>query len=282
VIFQEFTHVVPDGEHLRTFRAIWSKFLPHNDESGDTSHSTCTADKAVGKTYGSSKGANLVVVQARDLSMHEFTRALQLVAFDIRLRNSRVKKSVVTCSILWDNPTQPDTENIKQLNELKKAIKDLFNLDVPVFFPAGNFAEDPARANVDTLPALWAESNFPLVVVGSTSKNGRKSAFSQGGPKVTVYAMGEDNACVNKESFYPDIKIGGTSVACPQVAGLIANLLSYDIVPFDTRDGKIARSVWGYLQTNAASWPRDPNAPSVRMIWNGVTEQDNPPFVPAS
>lgn len=68
-------------------------------------------------------------------------------------------------------------------------------------------------------------------------------------------------------------------LAAPLVAGEIANLLSYDTVPFDTSDGKLVRSVRDYLVNSpAAGWPRKPT--DVRVLWNGVTEADNPKEAP--
>ena len=55
------------------------------------------------------------------------------------------------------------------------------------------------------------------------------------------------------------------------------NLLSSDTVPFDTSDGKLVKNLWDYLQTDAASWARTSD---IRVIWNGVTERDNPSVVP--
>jgi hypothetical protein len=75
----------------------------------------------------------------------------------------------------------------------------------------------------------------------------------------------------------PATNKGGTSFATTIVAGEAADLLSYEIVPFDTSDGNLVKNLRDYLQTNAASWARTPN---IRVIWNGVTEKDNPTVVP--
>jgi hypothetical protein len=42
-------------------------------------------------------------------------------------------------------------------------------------------------------------------------------------------------------------------------------------------DGNLAKNLRDYPQTDAASWARTPNT---RVIWNGVTEKDNPSVVP--
>lgn len=58
------------------------------------------------------------------------------------------------------------------------------------------------------------------------------------------------------------------------VAGEIANLLAYDNVPIDTSDGKLVENMRDYLETSeAAGWTR---SGGLRVLWNGVTEADNP------
>ena len=61
-------------------------------------------------------------------------------------------------------------------------------------------------------------------------------------------------------------------LATPLVAGVLANFLSYDPVPFNTDDGKVAANAKKYLQ-EVASWERQKG---VKVIWNGVTEKENP------
>jgi len=57
------------------------------------------------------------------------------------------------------------------------------------------------------------------------------------------------------------------------VAGEVANLLSYDTVPFDTSDGNLVKNLKGYLQSDQASWDR---VDGIRVLWNGVTQENNP------
>lgn len=62
-----------------------------------------------------------------------------------------------------------------------------------------------------------------------------------------------------------------TYSATPLVAGEIANLLSYETVPFDTSDGNLVRNLKAYLQSDKGGWER---VPGIRVIWNGVTEEN--------
>lgn len=275
---KEFPNVVPDDEHLQTDIVKEYGIFPWEDIQPD-SHGTCTADKAVGKNYGVAKQAKLVIVQIIDVNVEELIIAMRLIIQDITGRPERKKKSVVSMSLYLDPGADGNAEHL-----FYEFIKKLLDMDVPMVVCSGNFAQNPQRLDVDTYPALFAEPKYPLIVVGSTDHGGARSSFSQGGPCVTLHAGGNKITCMLKRGDDPATDRWGTSFAAPIVAGEVANLLSYDTVPFDTSDGNLAKSVRDYLQTDAASWARTPD---IRMIWNGVTEKDNPkidasgPAVPA-
>ena len=80
------------------------------------------------------------------------------------------------------------------------------------------------RSYIDELPALWA-GELPIITVGSVDRDGRESPFSQGGPLLSLSAMGTD-ATVD-ELFFTSQK-SGTSYAAPTVAGLVATLMASD------------------------------------------------------
>jgi len=61
--------------------------------------------------------------------------------------------------------------------------------------------------------------------------------------------------------------------AAPFVAGVLANFLTYNPVPFNTDDHKVAAKAKNFLQ-DTANWQRKQD---VKVIWNLVTKADNPP-----
>ncbi|KAK9420104.1 putative Peptidase S8/S53 domain-containing protein [Seiridium unicorne] len=264
----EFPNVVPDNDHIRTKLARLTVSDPSVDAS-EGSHSTCTAIKAVGATYGSSKKAKLVVVKMAANLLSELLDAINEVANDIYHKPDRKKKSVVTISLSSGIPAGTLNER-----KLKGYLKDLFDFDVPVVVASGNDAEEEGRSDVDEIPAIWAEDEFPLIVVGSVNAAGARSTFSQGGTHLTVHAPGEDTTCLYKAGN--TLKTGsGTSFATPLTAGQIANLLSYDDPPFDMSDGKVVANVRNYVASDQFGWVRD----KVLAVWNGVDEAHNPPVV---
>ena len=102
---------------------------------------------------------------------------------------------------------------------LHDLIEELMNMDVPVIAGAGNYARQAARTNVDTVPAYWAGSDYPLIVVGSTQHGGARSDFSQTGLKVTLHAPGDLVTCMLSSGTSPATTKSGTSYATSTVAG---------------------------------------------------------------
>jgi len=138
--------------------------------------------------------------------------------------------------------------------------------------------------NLSIVPALFEGPDFPIVVAGATTFGGQLTAFSQDGPHVFLYAPGERITCLggNSKTLLTDKE--GTSFATTITSGEVANLLSYDKVPFDTSNGNLVKNLRDYLKTDAGSWPRytkaddpkNPNAKDYRLVWNGVTKEHNP------
>ncbi|KAG9237195.1 peptidase S8/S53 domain-containing protein [Amylocarpus encephaloides] len=262
----EFPNVVPDGEHLQTLASKASGSYPWDD--GDpTSHPTCTADKAVGKNYGTTKHAKLIVVKLHSMDISELLEGFYLIYEDLLANPARRTKSVVTMSLTVEsNPESITGEGI-----LKDIIQEIMVMGVPIVVPSGNDAGIEGLVDVDTMPSIWEGEDYPLIVVGSTDYQGRLSVFSQRGPHVFLHAVGEDSTCIFRDGTI-HVK-SGTSNASPMVAGEVANLLSYDTVPFDT-SRELVKNLRDYLKTDAGSWSRSAN-PEIRVIWNGVTEKDN-------
>jgi subtilisin family serine protease len=274
--------MVDPKDHIQTNNAINSRQQTWMDLGlVDATHSTCTAGKAVGAGYGTSKQAKLVIVQIAILDGQEINEAIEKIIDDISTKPDRQKKSVVTMSLTG---TPPSTDPARQAVQAstKKHIKTLMDMDVPFFVPAGNDA--PTIPNVDTVPATYASDDYPLFVIGSTTVDGRISTFSQTSDEVFLHAPGEGITCLppaGNQPLQPPNGPFGTSFATPLVAGEVANLLSYDQVPFDTSTGNLVKNLRKYLQDDA-SWSRtkDSNNKDVPMIWNGVTEKDNPKTQP--
>lgn len=152
---------------------------------------------------------------------------------------------------------------------MKANIQTLMDNDIPVFVAAGN--RSPGRPNVDTAPQVFAGQDYPLIVVGACDMSGLRAFISKAGSQISLYAPGDSITAQNKDNDNGRID-SGTSYATPLLAGMLANYLAYDTVPFDTSRGNLVAAAKTYL-IQRANWPRIPN---VRSLWNEVDEAHNP------
>jgi Alpha-galactosyl-binding fungal lectin/Subtilase family len=260
------------------------------DDSGQ-GHSTQTAALAAARWFGASKQATLVAVKIGGTrkAVGKLTRGLDAIREHVRT-NNRAGKSVVTISFSINKQFDPTIDLDSQLNAGQRALREAFRKlmedSVIVVVAAGNKARTPGRQSIDTIPALFTsttDNTMPLIVVGAADKTGQPAALSQTGPQLSIWGPGVA-VQVPTNQIGGATTISGTSagkiptafpgiiliciVAAPLVAGVIANFLAYSAVPFP------ANAAWArnYVMT-VAGWPRQPG---IRMIWNGVTEANNP------
>lgn len=207
-----------------------------------------------------------------ELSTIEVNEVLVKIKDDITSKPNRNKKSVINMSFEGP-PHDPDDEDEKSLQRI---ILKLMNADVPMFCAAGNEADPDQGDNleVNSIPGVFEGTDYPLMVIGSTNFDGKQSKWSQGGDHVSLHAPGEGITSMPASGSTPLTDEDGTSLATPLVSGQVANLLSYDAVPFDTSNGNLVKNMRDYFKTNpTASWER---IPGTHVLWNGVTEKDNP------
>lgn len=175
------------SKHLQTAKAPVQGFQPDQDHSplNHPSHSTCTAGKALGKTYGVAKNAKLIAVQLGATDTREIIASFYEIEHDLLINPERRKRSVITMSLLGP----PNDGTSEKAQTLKKLVSTMMNIDVPVVIAAGN--EAPRRPVIDSLPGIWAAPDFPILVIGSTNKEGQVARDSQGGEQVFLHAVGE-------------------------------------------------------------------------------------------
>ena len=171
-------------------------------------HSTCTASKAVGKLYGASRSATLVVVKMPNLDEASVLEVLDTVIDDIHDKH-REATSVV--SISWGTKKIldggiPFTPLEMSLNT---QISHLNAIGVPIICAAGNAASEShgtkPRMYVDTVPAALSTIVYPGLnfVVGNSDINGLRYPTSQLLPpewSPQVYAPGVNIKCPSSTS----------------------------------------------------------------------------------
>ncbi|VTT64489.1 unnamed protein product [Fusarium fujikuroi] len=243
----KWTADLSNEQHLLTDMAMENGDKPwfDDDDEGEDdedmhSHGTCGAGKALGTRFGVSKKATLIVVRMHEVTSEEFQAALELILADLEDHPERQKNSVVTMSLTLGQDWEED-DNLPDFTEL---FQKLFAMDVPLVCISGNIEEGFEEPEVDEYPPLMEGPDLPLIVVGSVDSTGNRSEFSKGGPHVTLHAVGDPIECLPRDSKDPVERAGTSygmpiditksflqltqaSTAAPQVAGEIANLLSY-------------------------------------------------------
>lgn len=101
--------------------------------------------------------------------------------------------------------------------EIKKAVQDLYKLNIPLVVAAGN---DGSGGDTINYPAAYPE----VICVTAYREDGKFATFSSRGKEADFAAPGEKIFSTWKNQQYA--YLSGTSMATPFVAGLIALLIS--------------------------------------------------------
>ncbi|KAJ5173169.1 Subtilisin-like protein [Penicillium capsulatum] len=205
--------------------------MPEKYRSAPDSHSTCVADKAMGKRYGVAKKARLIPVLLPLPTPTQFVDGLKRVRDDIKEdmakdHPTRYKKSVVVSSLAYDKIHYNVDESQEPWSSMKSTLSELFDLGVPVVQSGGNglvpnFYIPGQNLGVSKYPAYFAAEDFPIINAGSASANGRVIDGALRGPKITVFADAQAITCVGYDTVQT-----GSSFAAPPVAGGIAVFMS--------------------------------------------------------
>ncbi len=187
-------------------------------DTGYASHGTLVACALAGKTYGMAKHAKILGVTLFDYSEGEKADGssvnpsdkvligLQYIAgyIDTKKVTGNLSPTVVNLSIKMSS-TIPEVDDI-----IEAMIED----GAVVVIAAGN-------DNIINNHSPYSEN---AIIVASCDNNLKPSLFTEYGPRITVYAPGENIAGLMNGGV--PHTWSGTSVACPIVAGLCAIYLS--------------------------------------------------------
>ncbi|EJD51049.1 peptidase 1 [Auricularia subglabra TFB-10046 SS5] len=192
-------------------RARWGLSLngyPQRDGYGHGSH---VAGTAAGKRVGVAKAANLVAVRIlSDSGSGTVSDAIAGVNWVIEEVTTRTHAPSVINMSLRFSPS----------DVLDAAVTSAVANGVHVAVSAGNAAtqattQSPARAEA-------------VITVGATTINDTIASFSNFGPRVDIFAPGENILSVLASSNTSYTLNSGTSMATPHVAGLVAYVVGLE------------------------------------------------------
>ena len=175
------------------------------DRNGHGTHCSCTV---LGTEYGVSKGATVVAVKVlSDLGFGSTTGIVAGINYMVDDVASRGIRGVGSMSLGGGANTAIDS-----------AVNSADAADIPVAVAAGNSNADACNSS----PARASGA----ITVGSTDNTDTLSSFSNWGTCVNILAPGSSILSCGITSDTATDTLSGTSMACPHVAGLIANYLS--------------------------------------------------------
>ena len=180
-------------------------------ELGYQGHSTCTASKLFGTTYGASKYTQTIVVKMADWSEDSILGIINAIEKDIR-EKGRQGKLVVNIS--WGSGLPQTLHDLSpEWSAFYDVCKALNDLSVFLVVPAGNFAtyrykDGTARLYMDTAPAIFAYQLPMVIPVGNTKDPGQRYEDSQAINRSTALQYG------SQLSYLPQIHAPGVDVEC--------------------------------------------------------------------
>ncbi|XP_038071908.1 aqualysin-1-like [Patiria miniata] len=169
-------------------------------------HGTHCAGIAAGSFYGVAKKASIKSIKVLGPCDSNGGYSRIIKGFDHVLKNAK-KPAVVSMSI-------GGTKSWSMEQAVKKVVWD----GIPVVVAAGN----SNKKACDTSPAYLGE----VITVGATRSNDQRASYSNYGECVDIFAPGSQIPSAYWKSDTSVKTMGGTSMACPHVAGLSALYLA--------------------------------------------------------
>ncbi|KAG9124884.1 subtilisin-like serine protease [Ceratobasidium sp. 392] len=198
-------------------RAKWGKTFGNYTDADGNGHGTHTAGTAAGTGYGLATGASITAVKVcSDSGSCATSDIIGGVGYVVEQAGISKGPTVATMSIGGGADPAMDT-----------AVSNAIDKGIHFTIAAGN-------SNVDagtTSPARVAAAN----TIGAIDSSNNKASFSNFGPAVDVWALGVNVKSAAIGSNDASATLSGTSMATPQVAGILAVALgnSGPVAPAD-------------------------------------------------
>ncbi|RLV91096.1 Subtilase-type proteinase RRT12 [Spathaspora sp. JA1] len=232
-------------------RARTGKHLSNEPPGDKSGHGTYVAGLIGSHTYGSAKAVEIIDVKTVDSrgfsSLSSTIGALEFCS-NHRLRSRRM--GVANLSMGQNkNPI------------LNRAIEEAYKTGLVVVVAAGN-------SNLNSCLTSPGSAKYAITVGALDDYNDQIASFSNWGECVDLFASGSYVKSVDKNNIHKGRVLSGTSAAAPIVTGLVANLLSQGVEPFEIKNKLIEMSTENRIPESSLFLK--PNTPN--RIAHGLVE----------
>lgn len=139
---------------------------------------------------------------------YDWNDALDLILQDLESARGQPRQSVVVTALGQLDPLSAGFTRARDAFE--PFLRRLFDLGVPFVTAAGNIGRDGSSA-IDSIPQTLQDDANPIINVGAANFQGQRTGISKFGPKLSVYAPGEQVECKLRDEFQTG-PCSGTSV----------------------------------------------------------------------
>lgn len=143
-------------------------------------------------------------------SQADFHEAFQLIIQDLKNHPDRARRSVILIVSGSEDKYTLESARADDLvrDYFELPMEEILGLGVPIVCAAGNEALDSTRSNIDSVPAVFQDTDTPLINVGAADYNGNRVPKSQYGNQLTIYAPGDQVAAQSVEDLEESLNFG--------------------------------------------------------------------------
>lgn len=213
-------------------------------------HGTHVAGIIGSRTYGVAKNVDIIEIKALDkYGAGSLSTIIAGLEFAVNHRKSSGKAGVANLSL-----------GAAKNSVLNRAVQAAVDTGLVVVVAAGN-------SNINACSSSPASAPSAITVGAIDDATDSIASFSNWGPCVDIMASGSYVLSVNAKNYNKPQVLSGTSMSSPVVSGLIANLLSAGVSPFDVRERVIELSAKDKIsRTSLILRRKTPN----RIAYNGI------------
>lgn len=219
-------------------------------------HGTHVAGIVGSKTFGVAKGVTLVDVKCLDSKGHgSLVTVLSAIEFAVNDCHKHPNKRCVA------NLSLGAIKNTIINKAIRAAVKD----NVVVVVAAGNF-------NMNACWSSPASAHEAITVGAFDDRIDTIAKFSNWGPCVDIFASGVSVASLSNKPKVKYVAYSGTSMASPNVCGMVALLLDRGVKNKHIKEKLIEMATDGIFQKRTLLFK--PNTPN-RILFNGIDKEDD-------